>query len=182
MTTRYTLSQRLLHWTMAVLIAGVLSGGLLIWVLGFQGVTDLLGASGRDALYELHKTFGLVLLVLVLWRIALRVRNGAPPYAAPLPERQRRASGAVHLGLYASMVAMPLLGWLATDVSDYPVEFFAYDLPQILPKNAALGRALYTAHGICGLALLGLSALHIGAALRHRLVERDGVFERMTLG
>ena len=177
---RYALLQRIIHWLMALIILPLMAGGLLIGILGFQGVTDFLGASLRDTLYEYHKTFGLVVLGLMLLRLFVRLELGRPAYDAPLALWQKLVSSVVHYALYLALFAMPILGWLATDASDFPVEFFGWDLPQFIAKDEAMGKALYAAHEIVGWTLVGLVALHIGAALKHWLIDKDGVARRMN--
>ena len=177
---RYAPLQRIFHWLMALIILPLMAGGLLIGILGFNGVTELLGAGLRDTLYEYHKTFGLIVLVLMVARLFLRLELGRPAYDQPLPLWQILISSFVHYLMYLALFAMPILGWLATDASDFPVEFFGWNLPQFIAKDAAMGEALYAAHEIVGWVLVGLVALHIGAALKHWLVDRDGVARRMT--
>ncbi|MEM1300459.1 MAG: cytochrome b [Pseudomonadota bacterium] len=177
---RYAPLQRIFHWLMALIILPLAAGGVLIGILGFQGVTDLLGGPLRDTLYEYHKTFGLIVLGLIVARLFLRMELGHPAYDPPLPLWQRLASSLVHYLLYLALFAMPILGWLATDASDYPVEFFHWNLPQFIAKDEAMGKALYATHGTVGWILVALIALHVGAALKHWLIDKDGVAWRMN--
>lgn len=80
-----------------------------------------------------------------------------------------------------ALVAMPVIGWLATAAGGYPVEFFGWTLPGIIGKDQALSESLFFVHGVVGWALLGLIVLHVAGALRHWLVKRDGVMARMSL-
>jgi cytochrome b561 len=180
-TPRYALGQRVIHWAVAVMVICVLSGGLLLGILGFKGVTEVFGASIRNFIYTYHKTFGLIILAAMIIRLGMRIRQGAPPYEPPLEPWQRVMSGIVHKLLYVGLLAMPILGWLATDASEYPVEFFAWSLPQFIAKDQALGALLYDLHGIVGWAVTGLLALHIGAAMMHWLIKRDRVMSRISL-
>lgn len=180
--SRYSLPQRLVHWAIAVLALAVLAGGLVLGLMGFDGVTSAFGAAMRDLIYKYHKTFGLIVLAAMAVRLILRVRHGAPPYTPPLEPMQALVSGIVHKALYVCLFAMPILGWTATDAAEYPVEFFAWTVPQFIPKDPALGELLYTLHGIVGWGLAGLIALHAAAALFHWKVKRDTVIALMTLG
>lgn len=177
---RYALLQRLLHWIIALIVLCVLAGGLLLGLLGFEGVTKLLGDPLRDSLYEYHKTFGLIVLVLMLVRLFVRFESSRPPYDPPIERWQRIVSSLVHYLMYLALFAMPILGWLATDAMNYPVEFFSWNLPQFIAKDEAMGTALYAAHEVIGWTLAVLIALHIGAALKHWLIDKDGVMRRMS--
>ena len=160
----------------------VLAGGMVLGILGFKGVTETFGAPIRNLIYTYHKTFGLIVLAAMILRLALRLKHGAPPYQPPLEAWQATISGLVHKALYVCLFAMPILGWLATDAANYPVEFFNWSLPQFIDKDKELGALLYEAHEIVGWILAGLIAMHVGAALHHWLIKRDTVMRRMTLG
>jgi len=177
--TRYVRIQRVLHWLMALIVTAVLAGGLMIGILGFEGVTDLLGRAGRDILYEYHKTFGLIVLALMFLRLFVRVEYGKPKYDPPIKAWERAASAGVQYLLYLALFAMPILGWLATDASDYPVEFLAWNLPQFIAKDKAMGDALYEAHGVVGWTIAALLVLHVGGALKHALSGRKDVIDRI---
>ncbi|MEQ8395138.1 cytochrome b [Thalassobaculum sp.] len=173
--------QRVLHWVVAGLVLATLAGGLVIGRLGFDRVTALLGGSGRDVLYEYHKTFGLIVLGLMLIRLFVRIDRGRPAYNPPIKPWQQAVSQTVHYLFYVLLLAMPVLGWLATDMSDYPVEFFAWDVPQVVPKSEAIGALLYDWHRYVGWTIALLIVLHVGAGLMHWLILRDGVMGRIAL-
>ena len=176
---KYTPLQRVLHWAIALAVLGVLAGGLLIGFLGFKGVTELLGTEARNLLYKYHKTFGLIILAAMVLRLVVKARRGAPAYNPELTPFQAQASSMVHKALYLALLAMPVLGWLATDALNFPVEFFNWTVPQFIDKNKELGDTLFWLHGIVGWAIVGLLAVHIGAALFHAIVLRDSVLKRM---
>lgn len=177
--SRYARPLRLIHWIAALIVGAVLMGGLLIGFLGFKGVTDLLGGPGRDFLYQYHKTGGLIILLVMLFRIHLRRRHGKPDYNPPIEAWEKKISGIVQYALYGALIAMPLLGWFATDALDYPVEFFAWDLPQIIPKNESVGGFLFGAHEWLGWGIVVLLGLHIGGALKHAVIAKDQVLNRI---
>lgn len=180
-TARYALAQRLLHWLIALLVLALLGVGMVFAFLEFDEIRATFGAQATDALYAYHKTFGILVLALMLLRLGLRLRLGAPPYRPPLSGLERIASRIVHGLLYLTLLAMPILGWLATAASDYPVQFFDMRLPAPIGKDKALGATLFQLHALVGWLLLGLVVVHIGAALWHWRVRRDGVMARMSL-
>ena len=180
-TTRYTLVQRLLHWLIAVLLAVVLGVGMTLGFLGFDGTKAAFGGEVTNALYTYHKTFGVVILALMVLRLGVRLVVGAPAYRVPLTGFEHMASGAVHGLLYLALLIMPVLGWLGTAAGGYPVQFFGWTLPGLIGKDKALGETLFFLHGLVGWVILGLVILHIGGAMRHWLVKRDGVMARMSL-
>jgi len=161
---------RLLHWLMAILILAML-------FIGVSMVGDL--SLRHPTLVELHKATGLALLVLVIVRIGLRLALPHPPLPRDLPAVQRIAAGASHLLLYGLMLAMPLLGWAMLSAGGYPRPL---QLPAIAPHDLQLYAILRQAHGWAGYLLFATVLVHLGAALMHALVRRDGVLRSMWPG
>jgi len=161
---------RLLHWLMAILILAML-------FIGVNMVGDL--SLRHPTLVELHKATGLALLVLVIVRIGLRLALPHPPLPRDLPAVQRIAAGASHLLLYGLMLAMPLLGWAMLSAGGYPRPL---QLPAIAPHDLQLYAILRQAHGWAGYLLFATVLVHLGAALMHALVRRDGVLRSMWPG
>ncbi|WP_442113687.1 cytochrome b [Pseudomonas sp. NUPR-001] len=161
---------RLLHWLMAVLIVAML----------FVGVSMIADLSPRHTwLLSLHKAIGLALLVLVLVRIGVRLTVPHPPLPADLPAVQRLAAGASHLLLYALMLAMPVIGWAMLSAGGYPLPL---QLPAIVEHDLTLYARLRQAHGWLAYLLFATVLVHLGAALVHALVRRDGVLRSMCSG
>jgi cytochrome b561 len=178
---RYPLIHRLLHWAVAVIAPAVLTVGMIFMFLEFEGTLAAFGKATTDLLYTYHKSFGIVVLILMTIRLVVRLAFGKPAYRPPIAGWERAVSTAVHASLYALLIAQPMLGWAATAAGGFPVQFFAWNLPGLLAKDEALSRTLYGVHGLFGWLILILVGLHVAGALRHWLVKRDGVMTRMAL-
>lgn len=179
-TYRYTLAQRLLHWLIAVFVFGLLAIGFTLWTLGYDGTVQTFGNEVTDALYKYHKTFGILVLLLMLARVALRRARPAPPYDPPMSGLERFVGGAVHILFYALLIGMPIGGWIATAAGGYPIQFFDFELPGLVGKDPELSALVFTLHGIGGLVIAALLILHIGAAVKHWRLK-DNVMERISL-
>ncbi|WP_018948638.1 cytochrome b [Thioalkalivibrio sp. ALMg11] len=179
---RYSRGQRVLHWLVAVLVLGALGlGGTIGW-FGFEGLQARFGEDVTNTIYTWHKSFGVLILALMLVRIGLRLRHGKPPYAMALARWQRLGSEAVHGLLYVLLIVMPVIGWWATAAGGYPVQLGPLILPGLFPENEALSEVLFAWHQALGVTILILALGHIAAALYHWRVRRDGVMQRMTFG
>lgn len=179
---RYGLFHRVLHWTIALMVLGLLAVGLIFAILGFEGTKETFGTATTNLLYQYHKTFGVVVLALMLLRLAVRLMQPPPTYPVTVPDFYQKAGRANHLALYVLLIAQPIVGWAATAAGGYPIEFFNAELPKFLSKDPALSETLYGVHLALGLAILGLVALHASAALFHWLWRQDGVMRRMGFG
>ncbi len=177
--TSWGLVARTLHWSMAVLIVGMLAVGTYMVTLPD---TDF---ETKFAIYQWHKSFGLLLAALILLRLAWRAVQPVPALPAETSPLVRRASAISHLMLYLLMVLLPLTGYLmsATSTLGIPtVAFGVIEVPHLLGPNAELEGIFKRAHDILGKLLIALLAVHVLAALKHALVDRDGVWTRMTSG
>lgn len=162
----------LLHWLMAALLIGQIALGM--WMLGLPK-----DASGlRAGWFNVHKSWGMVLGLLLLLRLAWALRR---PRVAPLaqaPALQLLASGA-HRLLYLLMLLLPLSGFLGSVFSGYPIRFFGLVLPK-LGERWELGKALMSGlHQWSAWALLLLIALHVAAFVQHQFIAKDAVLQRM---
>lgn len=178
---RYSLAQRTLHWLIGLIVLGTLTSGMIFAILEFDGTRATFGEAGTNLLYKYHKTFGVIVLSLMLVRVAVKLRSVRPPYDPPLSRFNRIASSSLHRFFYAALILLPVSGWLGTGASGFPVEFFDWTLPSVLSKNKTVGEILFGVHGTIGwLVLIGV-IVHIGAALKHWLVDRDSVMRRISL-
>ncbi len=169
---RFTPLQRLLHWLMAACI-------LAMFFIGVGMVSTIMPK--YLTLVSTHELLGIAILALALIRLAVRLRYGAPPLPADLPEPMKLAAHLSHYALYALMIGMPLLGWGMLSAGAYPVVIFgSLEIPSILPQSDSLHTLLWNAHFYLAFAFFALVLLHVAAALFHALVRRDGVFETMA--
>ena len=169
---RFTAWQLVLHWLMAACLLAMLFIGV--------GMVSTIRPTYLT-LVSIHKPLGITILVLVLIRLALRLRYGAPALPADLPWPMKLAAEGSHYALYALMIAMPLIGWGMLSAAAYPVVLFGgWHLPPILPQSDSLHALLWDAHFYLAFAFFALILLHVAAALFHALVRRDGVFQAMA--
>lgn len=169
---RFTVLQRVLHWVMAVAILAMLFIGV--------GMVSTISASYLG-LVSIHRPLGIAILLLAVIRIGVRLSRGTPPLPADLPAPMKQAAILSHIGLYALMVAMPLLGWGMLSAAAYPaVMWHGFALPAILPQSATLHAVLWDLHHYLAFAFFALILMHLSAGLFHLLVRRDGVFESMA--
>jgi cytochrome b561 len=169
---QFTPLQRALHWVMAICIITMLFVGV--------GMVSTI-APKYLPLIAFHRSLGIVILVLVLVRIVVRLRSGAPALPADLPAPMKLAAELSHYVLYGLMLVMPLLGWAMLSAANYPVVVFGgLHLPAILPQSEHLHSLLWSAHYYLAFLFFAVVLMHLAAALFHALVRRDGVFAAMA--
>ena len=170
--TRYTTTAIVLHWLIAAAVVGLIG-----WGWWMQTIPKVPVGPRVDA-FNLHKSIGMTVLLLMLVRIGWRARHPPPPFP-PMPRWQARLARAVHFLFYVCLIVQPVSGYLGSAFSGYPVRFFGFVLPAWAPKNEALKDALSVVHLVNSWALVGALALHLAGTVQHALLERDGSFRRI---
>jgi cytochrome b561 len=161
-----------LHWLIAVLILGQIAFG---WFL--EEIPR--GTPMRGFYVNLHKSTGLTIALLIVFRVGWRLAHRPPQLPSFVPAWERVASGVTHLALYTCMLVMPLSGYIASNFSKYGVKLFNVI---VLPPWGIDDKGIYavfnTTHVATSYVFVGLIALHVIAAIRHAF-RGDGVFARM---
>ncbi len=170
--TRYTPTAIALHWLMAVLLVGLFGVGLYMH--------DLPLSPWKLRVYSWHKWAGVTAFALVLARLAWRLGHRPPALPAAMPAWQQRAAHGLHHLLYLLMLAIPLSGWLMSSALGFQTVWFGVlPLPDLLAKDKELGETLKLVHMSLNFGLAALVVAHVGAAVKHHLIDRDDILSRM---
>ncbi|GFE48334.1 cytochrome b [Roseobacter cerasinus] len=171
----YNFISRLNHWVAAIAMIGMLLFGL------YLEYGDL-AREARRPLIGIHRSIGVVVLIFGIWRVSWRIMQGFPTPVADMPRWQFRLSKGVHWSLLAGILIMPLSGIGFTVFRGRDVDVFGWfsipgaaEIPWIVSLSSVL-------HQYVGLGLCAIVVLHIAAALKHHLVDRDPTLRRMISG
>ncbi|GAB3626622.1 cytochrome B [Pandoraea terrae] len=164
---------RLLHW------------GVLIVLVAQYGVAWTMPDIGKDTLpvglVAWHLLLGTAILALTVIRAVWRLSHAAPVSVASPTLRFLARTG--HLGLYALLFAVPVMGWINASSRGYAVTLLGVvPLPALSPVGSALGHAFGDIHAIASYVLIGLIGVHVLGTLYHQLVLRDNTLSRMLPG
>jgi cytochrome b561 len=172
--TQYGTTAKVLHW---LVVALLLTQYLIGWLM-----PDIHRGMQPGAAMTFHISFGIVILLLIVARLAWRLTHPVAPESS-LPPWQRLSSEAVHWLLYALVLATTLTGWLFASFRGWSISFFFLTpLPMLSSDNAAAGRAIDGWHQAMEWTLLAVIGLHVLAALAHLFVYRDRIMQRMLPG
>jgi cytochrome b561 len=168
---------RLLHWISAVMIIAMLAVGTIMVRVNDTGI--------RFDLYQSHKAFGIVVLSVTALRLLTRLMLAPRGPAVPGPRWQSFAASAAHGALYLLIAGVALSGWTMASATPLPVPtsvFGLFELPAIVPRDLETYKLAKTWHGWLTKALLAVVLLHVLAALKHHVINRDDVLRRMIGG
>jgi len=166
--TKYPLIMRLFHWTMSLIIIGLI-------ILGFTMTQIFPDESFTGDMYKWHKSFGIVILILIGLRILARLglSKSIPPALSGLSPYEKIGSAIAHKLIYALMVIAPVSGYLET--SAYPkssgIFLFGLPLPDALPKSQALADIFAGIHFYSVYLLAALVAIHLAGVIKHRFFD-----------
>jgi cytochrome b561 len=168
----YSAPAKTLHWLSALAIICVVPLGIAM-VNATPGPT-------QNQLYDLHRSFGALVLALSGARLLWRLYVPPPPLIGVMPAWQALAARTTHAALYVLLFLVPLLGWSGTSAFGAKIIVFGlFELPPIVSKDQELAGTLLGMHVYSALALCGILAVHAGAALHHHFVRKDETLRRM---
>jgi cytochrome b561 len=169
----YTRTAVVLHWLIAACAFGQIALGL--WMISIPKSPPGI----RAYWFNVHKSVGITLGVLILVRLLWRLAHRAPTLPLTMPEWRRITAKASHFLLYLCMLTMPLTGYLGSSFTKYPILYFGVPLPHWGWDAPALKELCSQIHFATVIVFMVLIAIHATAALQHLLIVRDGVFQRM---
>ncbi|MCR9177323.1 MAG: cytochrome b [Alphaproteobacteria bacterium] len=168
---RYGGLAKVFHWLTALAIVGMFP---FAWWM-----TELKIGPQMFQMYGLHKSVGILVLTVTVFRLGWRLLNPKPRFLGG-PTWQRWASEAVHIGLYTCLIALPVIGLLHSNAANFPVSVFGLvTMPQLIVPDRDLVEPLQEAHEIVGIMLLVLLGLHVAGALKHHFFDKDATLRRM---
>ena len=166
---KYHLTSRILHWLMAFLIIANLA-------IGFY-MKDFIAndAQNRFEIYDFHKSIGVLVIILLVFRIINRHIHKAPALPESFKKLDVNLAKIGHISLYILMLIVPVSGYLMSSFAGYPVKFFGVELPAFLDTNFTFAKICSEAHEISAIALIALIAIHILAIFKHRFFDKTKI-------
>jgi cytochrome b561 len=174
--SRYTATAIVFHWVVAILVFTMIGLGIYM--------TDIpKGTPDRAFYYNLHKSIGVTTALLVIVRLWWRAKNPPPLLPSSMPGWEVQASKISHALLYMCLILMPLSGFAASQFTKYGVNYFGlFKIPPMGSENKVFYDLLQGIHGVTAALLMALVVIHVLAAFKHLLINRDKVFQRMVPG
>lgn len=171
--TRYSHTTIFLHWMMAVLIVSAFALG--VTMVDIPGLTPT-----KLKYFSWHKWLGITVLGLACLRLLWRLTHRPPAYPAGMARWQQSAASGLHGLLYVLMFAVPVSGYFYSLAAGVPVVYLGkFPLPVLIGPDPDLKAILKQVHYALNMTLLACFCLHVLAALKHQLIDRDGIFKRI---
>ena len=172
---KYSLNSRILHWLMALIIISLLAVGIYM--------TNFLSKESeyRMDFYNLHKSFGVLVIFLFTLRIVNRIANKPPTLPESMSKFEKFSAHFAHILLYILMIFVPIAGYLMSNSYGYPVKLFGLEMPFLVQKNFDLAGLYGKLHMYAAYLLIGTIVVHVAGALKHRFFDKPehDVLKRM---
>lgn len=179
-TLRYDRVQIILHWTIGLIILGMIALGLFMIELPKQSELPVGEESVRAFYFLLHKSMGISVAFLIILRVFWRLTHRAPALPDTIGKWQQKAAGAVHGLFYVLMVAMPLSGFMQSTYSKYSTKFWGIKLPRLAEADQEMRELYSQIHECLAFVLIALIVIHLAAVVKHKLKGTE-VSDRMSL-
>jgi cytochrome b561 len=171
MKERYALGSIILHWAMVILILALIGRG---WDM--VGIPR--GTPPRGYFFNLHKSLGLISAVFIALFIVWRLRYVPPPHPDTMARWEMKLA-MLYVLIYFLLILVPVSGYVEANFTQYGIKFFGYPLPPWGPNDKLIHTALVNIHDYSADGLAMFIAIHAGAAIKHFLVNRDRILQRM---
>ena len=176
-STRWGWVTRALHWSIALGVFGMLAAGFYAGSLDTGTPT---GFNRFDVVIDIHKSFGMLILMLMVLRVLWRLSERTPKLPSTVPAWERIAARVAHLLLYVGLFAMPISGFLMASAHGETVRFFGISLPHVIELRGHWVHAAHSTHHAVAFVLLAIVGLHILGALKNHVVDRNDVLRNMA--
>lgn len=177
----YNRTAKILHWASALFFLVTLGIGLYFSQLDYRN--DKIDYAAFGEVIYWHKTFGVLVFVLVFYRLYYRWKNPPPALPDDSPPWMRVSSWLSHASLYALIVILGVTGLVASDIGNYPVKMFEiWSIPQFPAENRELADEIFKVHMWLGNFAAYLVGLHILASFYHHFIVKDDILTRMLPG
>jgi len=171
----YTSTTKILHWLIVVLLVAKF---VVAWTMPHIGRNTPV-----TTLISLHFSFGIIVLVLAIIRLAWRATHAEPAPLDSIPPWQIQTARIVHWLLYVLLFVVPILGWISASWRGMPIVMFGLELPKLVGPRAPGWRWTGDVHALLAYyVMLTLIGLHILAGLYHYFIRRNRVLQRMLPG
>lgn len=171
--TKYTGTAIFLHWLIGIAIIAQIIVGL--YMADLPKNTDV-----RSFWVNFHKSMGVTIALFVILRLWYRATHRPPTLEGIMAGWQVTMANIAHWLLYLCMILMPITGYIGSSFSKFGVKFWGIKLPTLFEENKDLREFWFEIHETVMWILVALIVVHVLAALKHLIVDKDGVFQRMT--
>ncbi|AHC38988.1 cytochrome b [Ehrlichia muris] len=171
--SQYHISLRIMHWLTGIPI-------ILMLIMGFCLKMEVFPDNFPiGKFYSLHKSTGIILLFLLILRLICRLNSNIPPYPKNFSHFLALISKITHTSLYITVIGMAISGYVMSSASGKAIDFFLFNVPLLIDSNTDIANAAQQSHNICAYMLSTLIIVHILAALKHKFIDKDNIFNRI---
>lgn len=172
-SARYGVVTISIHWLVALAVFGLF--GLGYWMVGLSYYDDWYRRAP-----EIHRSVGILLLMLMLLRVVWRALNVSPKPLAGHKRWEVRSAHLVHLMLYVLIFVAMVSGYLISTADGSSISVFDwFEVPSVTGQIKGMEDIAGMVHYWSTWAVVGLAFVHAMGAVKHHLFDRDRTLRRM---
>ena len=173
-TDGYGLVNKHFHWIMAVII---IFNFILALILD-----DFPKGPMRSFLFSIHKSTGILVIILLIPRLLWRLVNTVPVSLGNV-KTLNKLSKYVHYFFYFILLVVVLSGWTYSSARSGPFEVFGlFTAPALIENNQVVASIAKEIHGISVYIFITVLGIHVLASLLHHYIFKDKTLKRMWYG
>jgi cytochrome b561 len=170
----YGLVNKHFHWIMAVII---IFNFILALILD-----DFPKGPMRSFLFSIHKSTGILVIILLIPRLLWRLVNTVPVSLGNV-KTLNKLSKYVHYFFYFILLVVVLSGWTYSSARSGPFEVFGlFTAPALIENNQVVASIAKEIHGISVYIFITVLGIHVLASLLHHYIFKDKTLKRMWYG
>jgi cytochrome b561 len=175
-TERWGWVTRALHWSIALTVFGMLAAGL--YAVSLNTGTPA-GEMRYYSVIDVHKSFGMLIITLMAFRVIWRAREKSPSLPTQTPTWEIVVARISQVLLYLGLFLMPVTGYLWASAYGEPVRFFGSKLPSLIHLKGEQAILAHHIHIYAAFVLMAIIALHVLGALKNHLIDKNDVLRKM---
>ena len=171
--TKWPLGSRILHWLSALLIFGLFALGYWMRTLDYYH-------PWYQQAPDLHKSFGILLVVIMLTRIVWRFVTTKPEHLTSHKPWELRLAHIIHWILYLGILLILITGYLIATSENRPIEVFElFNVPAVIQAFEEQEDIAGFIHEWAAYVIMAFVGLHILGALKHHFIDKDKTLKRI---
>ena len=172
---QYNPTAKMLHWLVA---------GMVVTQFILANLAERAEDAGNEVreleLFANHRSVGITILALMIFRLIWRLMNNPPALPGAIPKWQVTASRISHWSMYGVLFVMPITGWLMSSASGASVSWFnIVQLPDFVAQNHTVEEVFEEIHETLAKVLALIAVVHIAAAIKHAAIDKNVELRRM---
>lgn len=162
---------KILHW--------LIGFSILLMIAAGYAMKEIVAIDLKPTFYMVHKSSGVILLILILFRLFWRLINTTPNLPGDMSSFLKAIARLNFFLMYLLMLSVPISGMMMTLFSGYSINIFNLYTIESFLIDKEIAMVAKSMHNLLPYILLSLIGLHFCGMLYHQLIRKDKLLQRL---